>query len=338
MRYLRFFLTIILIIVAFFIISSKFKGVYYDIPGLLKEANRSILFLLVLFQAINYLGDSWLSQILLAIAGFKVKFRDALKVAIFGVVGNHVAPFIGGAIVTFYSYKKLRIPAAVISFLVFSWTLFIWLNYILFFLLSLFLLPSLVFNFISFEIILYIVTGIILVFVIFYLLFRKRGKYFIQFLNFFSKPINKIISFFNKKFSFKPKLFENFISEFHKSFTLLLKNKGKIPQILFFSFLFYIGDILTLYFSFLVFGFHPNLILLTFGYTISLVLTVFTLMPGAPGVMEASLMMVFIKLGFPAHIVLFSSLLFRIFSYWLPLPFGIVSWWRLKKASGKEDN
>jgi len=277
-----------------------------------------------------------LSQTLLAIAGFKVKFRNALKIAILGVVGNHVAPFIGGTIVTFYSYKKLRIPAAVISFLVFTWTLFVWLNYILFFLLSLLLLPSLVFNFVSFKIIFIIITGAFLISVIFYVLFRKRGKYFVRFLNFFSKPVTKIIGFFNKKFSFKPKLFENFISEFHQSFALLLKNKNKIPQVFFFSFLFYIGDILTLYFSFLVFGFQPNFIFLIFGYTLSLVLTVFTLMPGAPGIMEASLIMVFIKFGFPAHIAIFSALLFRIFSYWLPLPFGIFSYWRLKKLSEKE--
>ncbi len=194
MRYFRLFLTLVLIIVAFFIISSKFKGIYYDVPSLLKEVNKPLLLFLVLFQAVNYFGDSWLSQTLLAIAGFRVKFRDVFKIAILGVVGNHVAPFIGGTIVTFYSYKKLRIPAAVVSFLVFTWTLFIWLNYILFFLLSLIFLPSLVFNFVSFKSIFIIFIGVVLILAIFYILFRKRGKYFVRFLDFFSKPITKIIT------------------------------------------------------------------------------------------------------------------------------------------------
>jgi len=62
------------------------------------------------------------------------------------------------------------------------------------------------------------------------------------------------------------------------------------------------------------------------------------LIPGIPGVMEASLMMVFIKIGLPAHIVLFASLLFRIFSYWLPLPIGVFSYWRLKKNDIERNN
>lgn len=151
MRYFRFFLTLLVIIIALLIIFPKSKEIYYNIPSLLKEANKTLLLFLVFFQTINYLGDSWLSHILLNIAGFKVRLRDNFKIAILGVIGNHVAPFVGGTTVTFYSYKKLKIPSAVISFLVFAWTLFIWLSYILFFFLSLLLLPSLFFKFISFR-------------------------------------------------------------------------------------------------------------------------------------------------------------------------------------------
>jgi len=337
-RYARYFLTIILIGVAFFVIFSKFKNVYYDIPSLLKEANKPLLLFLVIFQIITYLGDGWLSKILLAIAGFKVNFKDTLKIAVLGVVGNHVAPFLGGTIITFDSYKKLNIPSAAISFLVFSWSFFIWANYSLFFLLSLLLLPGLFFKFISLKESLIIILGLSLVFTVLFVLFRRGGKYFIWFLNIFSKPINKIINFFDKKTLLRPHLFEKFISDFYQCFDFLQKNKGKIPQVLLSSFLFYLGDVLTLHFSFLVFGYHPNLALLILGYTISLILTLFTLIPGMPGVMEASLLVVFIKIGFPAHIVLLSSLLFRIFSYWLPLPIGVFSYWRLKKNSTERNN
>ncbi len=335
-RYIRYILTIILTGVAFFIIFSKFKNVYYDIPSLLEEANKPLLLFLLIFQIINYLGDGWLSKILLAIAGFKVNFKDTLKIAVLGVVGNHVAPFAGGTIITFYSYKKLNIPSAVISFLVFTWSFFIWANYFLFFILSLLLLPSLFLKFVSFKETIIIILGFSLIFAILFVLFRRRGKYFTWFLNVFSKSINKIINFFNKRILLRPRLFKKFISDFHQYFDFLQKNKDKIPRLLLSSFLFYLGDILTLYFSFLVFGFQPNPALLIFGYTISLVLTLFTLMPGTPGIMEASLTMVFIKIGFPAHIALFATLLFRLFSYWLPLPAGIFSYWRLKKIPNTE--
>lgn len=330
-RYVRYVFTIALVATAFFVIYSQFKNVYYDIPRLFKQADKSLLLLLALFQMINYLGDGMLSRLLLGIAGFKVGLKDTLKIAILGVVGNHVAPFVGGAIVTFYSYKKLDIPSAMISFLLFCWSIFVWSIYVLFFVLSLFLLPSLFFEFFTPQVGLSVIFVVILLAVLLFFLFRKKGKYLVSALKVFSRCFNKIASFFSSRISLRPHFFEKFFADFHQYLVFLKEHKRKIPRALLYAFLFYIGDILTLYFSFLVFGYHPNPVLLVFGYTISLVLTLFTLMPGTPGVMEASLVFVFIKAGFPADVALFASLLFRIFSYWLPLPVGVVSYWRLRK-------
>jgi len=335
MRYLRYFLTIILIIIAVFFVYPKFKSVYYDIPMLLREANKSLLFFLVIFQGINYLGDAWLAQTLLTIANFKVGFKNTLKVAILGVIGNHVAPFVGGTVVTYYFYKKLNVPAAIISFLVFAWTLFIWMVSFFLFLVSLMFLPNLFFSLVSLRDLLIIFIIIIAISLLCYVFFRKKSKHLIWLFGIFSKLANQIGLFFNKRNIFKPKFFEKFISDFYYCLDLLLKNEREIPKLIISSLMFYLGDIATLYFSFLVFGYHANIALLIFGYTISIVLTVFTLMPGAPGVMEASLMMVFIKLGFPVHVVLFASVLFRLFSYWLPLPIGLFSYLRLKKENKK---
>lgn len=315
MRNIRYFITVIFIIVAFFIISKEFKGIYSNIPLLFTEANKSLLFFLFLFQGLNYLGDGWLSQTLLAVAGFKIRLKDNLKVAILGVIGNHIAPFVGSAILIYNSYKKLEIPSAVISFLVSAWIIFIWFTYFLFFFLSLLFLPDLFFNFVSPKIVFAALAGLILIPFVIFTLSGKLGKY-----------IFKITGFLRIK---------KFIFVFFQYFLLLLNNKDKIPKLLLSSFLFYLGDVLTFYFSFLVFGFQPNFALLIFGYSISLVLTAFTLMPGAPGVMETSLVVVFIKLGFPVQVVLFASLLFRLFSYWLPLPVGVFSYWRLKKVKEK---
>jgi len=248
-----------------------------------------------------------------------------------GVIGNHVAPFVGGTVVTYYFYKKLNVPVAIISFLVFPWTLFVWLISFFLFLISLLFLPNLFFSLISLRDIFILIIIIIAIILICHIAFRKRGKYLICFLNIFSKLTNRIGLFFNKRNIFKPRFFEKFISDFHQCLDLLLKNEREIPKLIISSLMFYLGDVATLYFSFLVFGYHTNIALLIFGYTISIVLTVFTLMPGAPGVMEASLMMVFIKLGVPVHIALFASLLFRLFSYWLPLPIGFFSYLKIKK-------
>jgi uncharacterized protein (TIRG00374 family) len=128
----------------------------------------------------------------------------------------------------------------------------------------------------------------------------------------------------------KPK---KFVADFLQSIALLWQNKKKIPKLLLTSTMFYLANMATLYFAFWVFGSRPEITVLIFGYTVALVLSIFSLMPETPGVMEACLILVFVTLGFPSHIALFATLLYRLFAYWLPLPLGIVSYFRLKKAS-----
>lgn len=331
MRYFRYFLTIALVVAAAWIISSKFREVYYDIPLLLKEANKLMLVFLFIFQAINYLGDGWLCQMLLGIAGFRVDFKDTLKIAVLGVVGNHVAPFVGGTIVSYHSYKKIGVPSPAISFLVLTWTFLIWMIYLLFFVISLLILPKDILNITLLKIILLIFICLILILGIIFILFKKKYSFrLLNILNIIFKPAIKFVNFFRKNEVSVPKVFEKFTSDISLCFNFLSQNKKKLPKLLFLSSLYYAGDILTLYFAFRVFGFHPNLALLIFSYTISSVLTLATLMPGAPGVTEASMAMVFIKFGLPAHIVLFSTILYRIFAYWLPLPFGAFLYFSLK--------
>ncbi|MHB1376295.1 MAG: lysylphosphatidylglycerol synthase transmembrane domain-containing protein [Candidatus Humimicrobiaceae bacterium] len=330
-RYFKYILGLILIVIAFFIIYPKFKSSYHDIPFLMKEANKTFLLFLVLFQGICYFGDGWLSKILLKIAGFNLKLKDTLKIAVLDVIGGQFIPIIGGSLITYFFYKKFKISSGAILFLITSWTIFTCFSYLLFFLLSIIFLPKSFLHFIPQKNIFTILILIILLLILAYFLFKKRGKIFLSFLNFFVRIINRTGRFFKKKEIINIERPKIFVSDFYTSFDLLLTNKGKIPQALLAAILFYAGDVFTLYFSFLVFGFHPNLALLVFGFTIGTVLPIFTLLAETPGVMEASLTLTFIGLGIPVHIALFSSLLFRLFSFWLPLPIGIFSYFKLKK-------
>jgi uncharacterized protein (TIRG00374 family) len=330
-RYFKYLLGFILVVIAFFIIYPKFKDSYHDIPLLMKEANKTFLLFLVIFQGLCYFGDGWLSKILLKIAGFNLKLKDTLKIAVLDVIGGQFIPLIGSSLITYFFYKKFKISSGAILFLITSWTIFTCFSYLLFFLLSLIFLPKSSLNFISPKNIFMILIIVIFLLILTYFLFKKRGKYFLFLLNFLVRIINKAGRFFKKKELINPERPNFFVSDFYTSFDLLLTNKTKIPQALLAAILFYVGDIFTLYFSFLVFGFHPNLALLVFGFTIGTVLPIFTLLSETPGVMEASLTLTFIGLGFPVHIALFSSLLFRLFSFWLPLPLGIFSYFKLKR-------
>ncbi|MCL4384715.1 MAG: flippase-like domain-containing protein [Actinobacteria bacterium] len=330
-RYFKYILGLTLIVIAFLIIYPKLKSSYHDIPILLKEANKAFLLFLVIFQSICYLGDGWLSKILLKIAGFNLKFKDTLKIAVLDVIGGQLIPLIGGSVITYFFYRKLKVSSGAILFLITGWTIFTLFSYFLFFLLSLIFLPKSFLHLISPKSIFIILILVIFLLVLSCFLFKERGKLFLSILIFFVRIINRAGRFFRKNEIINTERPKIFVSDFYKSFDLLLINKTKIPQALLAAILFYAGDISTLYFSFLVFGFRPNPALLIFGFTVGTVLPVFTLLAETPGVMEASLTLIFIGLGFPVHIALFSTLLFRIFSYWLPLPIGIFSYFKLKK-------
>ena len=330
-RYFKYILGLTLIVIAFFILYPKLKSSYHDIPILLKEANKAFLLFLIIFQGICYFGDGWLSKILLKIAGFNLKLKETLEVAFLGVIGGQFIPLIGGSIITYFFYRKLKVSSGAILFLITGWSIFTLFSYFLFFLLSIVFLPESFLHFIPPKSIFIILILVVFLFILTFFLFKNRGKFFLYLLNFFVRIINRAGRFFRKKEIINPGRSKIFVSDFYASFDLLLTDKTKIPLALLAAILFYAGNVSTLYFSFLVFGFRPNLALLVFGFTIGTVLPVFTLLAETPGVMEASLTLIFTGLGFPVHIALFSSLLFRLFSFWLPLPVGIFSYFKLKK-------
>lgn len=251
-RYFKYLLGFILIVIAFFIIYPKLKVSYHDIPLLLKEANKTFLLFLIIFQGICYLGDGWLSKILLKIAGFNLKLKDTLKVAVLDVIGGQFIPIIGGSVITYFFYRKLKVSSGAILFLITSWSIFTWFSYFLFFLLSLIFLPKSFLHYIHPESIFIIIILVIFLFILAFFLFKNRGKFFLSLLNFFVKIINRFGRFFRKKEIINTKKPEIFVSDFYTSFDLLLNNKTKIPLALFAAILFYVGDISTLYFSVII--------------------------------------------------------------------------------------
>lgn len=242
-------------------------------------------------------------------------------------------PFIGGAAFTYYVYRKLRVSSASIFFLIVNWTGFSWFYYLLFSAIAVLLFPE-SFSHIVPKHTLFWFTGIFaLLFLVGFFLFRKRGKNFVRFVKFLYRAINSAAKGVIKKEVVLSEKFELFVAEFYDSFALLFIAKRKIPLLLAVSFLIYAGNIATLYVSFLVFGIHPDLAIVVFGYAISFILATFTFIPEVPGVTEASFAAVFIALGVPSHIAVFAPFLFRIFSYWLPLPLGFFMFWDLRKKN-----
>jgi len=72
-------------------------------------------------------------------------------------------------------------------------------------------------------------------------------------------------------------------------------------------------------------GASPNPVLVLFAMTIGALLNLIPLTPGGIGFVEVGLTGTLIAAGIPANAALLATLAFRLVSFWLPLPFGLVS-------------
>jgi uncharacterized protein (TIRG00374 family) len=325
----RYFLGLILILIAVFVVYPEFKTSIPEIPGILAKASKSILIVIVLLQLLTYLSDAILTKILLKIANHKISLSAALKISVVDTLANLTFPLIGGQVIKYHLYRKLNVPSSSILFIITSWTMFFYLAAALFFIVSIFFIPQSV-TVVPLNVILLVLAAITIVF---YILVRKGNKLMLYLLSGCGKIANKLSLKFRKKEFVSRERLSGFISNLEKTFLALRSSKKEFIFALGISFLYYFCDIMTIYFSFLVFGLHINIFVIIFGFTVSTVLSFMTAVPYLPGVVESSLALVFVKLGYPANISLLASLLFRIFSYWLPMPFGLASYFNFRKGS-----
>jgi uncharacterized protein (TIRG00374 family) len=323
MRTFRPVLTALLIMIAGFVLLSRFGQSYEQLPSLLSEAHKKPLWFLLFLGLLYYLSYGWLAKTVLNIGGSQVNLKETIQAGLLGALGFQVAPFVGAAVLLYCFYRKLDVPQPTILFLVSSLAIFNFLNYFIFSFLAILILPH------SFSVIFpertvfAFLFGLLAILLVSYFLVRNRAENLIGFIRFLARPVNWFgRGFFGRRF-FNPERASRVIEELVSDLNLLAEQPQKTLRALMISLFFYLVNASLLYFSFYVFGYQPNLPLLLLGLTTSSVLSLLSLFPEAPGVAEASLVTVFVGLGFPAHVSLFACLLYRLVSYWLPLPLGI---------------
>lgn len=328
----RYLLAVALIVVAVFFIYPHFKTETIDVGALISEANKPLLLVVLLFPFLNILCDTWLSTICLAMAGEKLPFKNVLRVTALGALGNEMVPLVGGTMLTFLGYKTLKVPMKAIVFLVTAWMIFVVGSQMLGFIGSVASLPNEALSLLPqhFGFILSGAAAIIAILV--FLLLRNRGKRLHGLLKVGIGVLNNIFRLF-KKTPISVDRPEKIVASLYAAFAQIKKNKKKIPFAILAAFSFYATQILAVWFSFLVFGYVADINVINVGFLTASLLGALTFAPESPGVMEASLSIVFVKLGLPAHISLFSTLLYRLLNYWILLPIGLIFLANLKKEN-----
>jgi len=299
---------------------------------LLLQVNKPYLLLALIAEFISYCAAAWLLGIILSRMGFRLPFIDRFRIGSIAAFAIHFLPigtFGEGALDYYFLHaKKVNTGSILITLLlriIVTYAAFIFLFFV-----GLILLPT-AFNASSKSFIAMGILAIITVLGAFYLyyLYKNKKKFrnaWKRLINFFSKPISKLLG---RPVTEQKK--EEIFEDIYRGLHLFSRRKRVTALAITAGILYWLGDITCLFFVFLSFGYTINFGVLIFSYILSTLAGMVSFIPGGLGITEGSLGLIFNSFSVPLDISLVSILVFRILSFWLWIPIGLISYLTLSR-------
>lgn len=94
---------------------------------------------------------------------------------------------------------------------------------------------------------------------------------------------------------------------------------------------FWAANIGILWASFQAFGVEVPLAVVVQGFFLGMVANLFPLAPAGVGAVDAGMIGAFVLFGIPEETVFPAILIYRLVAFWLPIPFGVVAFFQLRK-------
>jgi uncharacterized protein (TIRG00374 family) len=95
---------------------------------------------------------------------------------------------------------------------------------------------------------------------------------------------------------------------------------------------FWAASIGVLWASFHAFGVHVPLAVVVQGFFLGMVANLFPLAPAGVGAVDAGMIGAFVLFGLPEETVFPAILIYRLVAFWMPIPFGVVAFFQLRKT------
>jgi uncharacterized protein (TIRG00374 family) len=95
---------------------------------------------------------------------------------------------------------------------------------------------------------------------------------------------------------------------------------------------FWAANIGVLWASFHAFGVHVPLAVVVQGFFLGMVANLFPLAPAGVGAVDAGMIGAFVLFGLPEDTIFPAVLIYRLVAFWLPIPFGVVAFFQLRKT------
>ena len=316
-------------------------GIYFIVPKLIDveqalhlifKVNKIYLSLALVAEIGSYIAAAWILGIILSRLGYKIKFIDRFRIGSISAFAIHFFPIgsAGEGAVEYYFLRKKNVELGSILIMFILRIIFTYCAFLLIFLTGLILVPTYPHLSFSPKLASLILFTAILVGVIYMVyLYRHKDKFFKVW-----KKFTRIASFFlgkSKKYFFGETKSEEIFEDLYKGIGMFGKKKRNSVMAIFATLLYWLGDVVCLYFVFLSFGFKIGWGVLIFGYGVSTLAGLVSTIPGGLGVVESSMGLIYSGLGIPTSLVLMSILVFRLFSFWIWIPIGLISYLTLRR-------
>jgi uncharacterized protein (TIRG00374 family) len=95
---------------------------------------------------------------------------------------------------------------------------------------------------------------------------------------------------------------------------------------------FWAANIGILWASFHAFGVHVPLAVVVQGFFLGMVANLFPLAPAGVGAVDAGMIGAFVLFGLPKDTIFPAVLVYRLVAFWMPIPFGVVAFFQLRKT------
>lgn len=316
-------------------------GLYFLVPKLIGlpeslmlilQVDKFYLLLAIGFEILSYVGASILLGIILLQLGYKIKFWDRFRMGSIAAFAIHFFPVgtLGQGAVDFFFLRKEKVETGSVLLMMILRIIFTYAAFLMIFLYGLVLVPTAPHLKISPRII-SIVLATLIIGGIGYMIYLYQNKTKFRkswnwFLRFFDKIISKIRG---HKIS-QEKETEVF-EDIYRGIGLFGQKKRSSVFALLAGLMYWLGDLMCCYFVFLGFGYHIHIGVLIFGYGVASLLGMVSFIPGGLGVTEGTMGLLYSALGVPSALAVMSILVFRIFSFWIWIPFGLYSFISLNR-------
>lgn len=316
-------------------------GIYFLIPKLIDveqalhlilKVNKLYLGLALLAEISSYLSAAWILGIILSRLGYKIRFIDRFKIGSISAFAIHFFPIgsLGEGAIEYYFLRKKQVETGSILIMFLLRIIFTYAAFLIIFLTGLILVPTYPHLSFSPKLASFILFVAILAGVIYMIyLYRHKNK-FLKVWQKFTGLINLFLGK-SKKYFFGETKSEEIFEDLYKGIGMFGKKKRNSVMAIFATLLYWLGDVVCLYFVFLSFGFKIGWGVLIFGYGVSTLAGLVSTIPGGLGVVESSMGLIYSGLGIPTSLVLMSILVFRLFSFWIWIPIGLISYLTLRR-------